>query len=272
MNRSLLRAATAALVFFATPVVGTAQHQTNHIQLHVSSKWDECAIQLDPALTQAAWRQFTEEAALLIYLRPLTDARPMGAGAVEVSLLQWATAIDDTQPAWNDTFVHPSETHYLTEGSSLAFPGVMLRAGVSEHIDVGAYFTKNLKSNYGVVGGLIQHSIINDRKRGWAAGGRMSVVRLFGPEDVELTVLGLDLLASKTFPVNKWLAVSPYVTGSSYLSYAREKSPVVNLDSELVPGSQAMIGAVAEVSRVRLAAEVSSARVHTVSFKLGVAF
>lgn len=274
MNRSLLRAATAALVIFMTPMAATAQHRhhSKDVNLHVNSKWEDCAIQLDPTLSRAAWRQFTEEAALAIYLRPLTDARPMGAGAVEISLVQWATAIDDAKPAWNDTFVHPSETHWLIEGSRLSFPGIMVRAGMSKRIDLGAYATKNPNSNYGFVGGLIQHNIINDPQRGWAGGARLSVVRLFGPEDVELTVAGLDLLASKTFPVNGWLAVSPYVTGSSYLSYAREKSPVVNLDSEIVPGSQAMLGVVVEVSRARLAVEVSSARVNTMSVKLGVAF
>ena len=273
MNRTLILAAAAAVLLGATPMRSMAQHhhQSKDVKLHVNSRWAECAIQLDPSLTQGAWRQFTEEAALVAYLRPLTDARPMGAGAVEFSLLQWSSAIDDTDPGWNDTFVHPSEDHWLVENARLAFPGLMVRAGVSKRMDLGAYVTKNPKSNYGFVGGLIQHSIINDEKRGWAGSARMSVVRLFGPEDVDLTVLGLDLLASKTFPVSHWVSVSPYVAGSSYLSYALERSPVVELDSEVVPGSQAMFGAVAEVSRVRLAVEVSSARVNTLSMKLGVA-
>lgn len=270
MKRELLGAAAAALGLFATPIVGSAQHQEKDITLHVNTRWEDCAIQLDPTLTQDAWRQFTEEAALVAYLRPLTDARPLGAGRVEVSLLQWATAIDDADAAWNDTFVHPSADHWLIEGSRLAFPGVMVRVGVSDRMDIGGYVTKNPNSNYGFVGGQIQHNIIHDARRGWAGAGRMSFVSLFGPEDVDLTVLGLDVLASRTFPVNDWLAVSPYVGGSSYLSYARERSDVVDLDSEIVPGNQVMIGAVAEVSWTRLAVEVSSARVQTLSFRLGV--
>ena len=270
MNRNQLGAAAAALVLVATPGSGSAQHYRKGIQLHVSTRWEECAFQLDPALTQDAWRQFTEEAALVAYIRPLTDARPLGAGRVEVSLLQWATAIDDADAAWNDTFVHPHEEHWLMEGDRLAFPGVMVRVGVSDRMDLGGYVTKNLKSNYGFVGGLIQHNIIDDQKRGWAGAGRMSFVSLFGPEDVELTVLGLDVLASKTLPVNDWLTVSPYVGGSSYLSFSQEKSDVVELDGEIRPGNQAMIGAVAEVFRTRFAVEVSSAQVQTLSFKVGV--
>jgi hypothetical protein len=272
MKRKLLCAAAAALVFLATPMAGWSQHHKKDITLHISTRWEECAFQLDPALTQEAWRQFTEEAALVAYLRPLTDARPLGVGRVEFSLLQWATAIDDSDAAWNDTFVHPYEDHWLMEGSRLAFPGVMVRVGVSDRMDIGGYVTKNPKSNYGFVGGQVQHNIINDQKRGWAAAGRMSFVSLFGPEDVELTVLGLDVLASKTFPVNDWLTVSPYLGGSSYLSYSQEKSDVVDLDSEYVPGNQAMIGAAAEIYRTRIAVEVSSARVQTLSMKVGVGF
>lgn len=272
MKRQLFDAAAAAIVLVSTPMAGSAQHSHEDITLHVSTRWEECAFQLDPALTQDAWRQFTEEAALVAYLRPLTDARPLGAGRVELSLLQWATAIDDSDSAWNDTFVHPSADHWLIEGDRLAFPGIMVRVGVSDRMDVGGYVTKNPKSNYGFVGGQVQHSIIHDEEHGWAVAGRANLVSLFGPEDVDLTVLGLDVLASKTVPVNDWLTVSPYVGGSSYMSASREKSDVVDLDGEYVPGNQVMIGAVAEVYRTRLAMEVSSARVQTVSFKVGVAF
>jgi hypothetical protein len=148
MNRNLLGAAAAALALVATPMAGTAQNQMKDVTLHINTRWKECAFQLDPSLTKAAWRRFTEEAGLVAYLRPLADARPLGRGAVEVSLLQWATAIDDTDPAWNDTFVHPNETHWLKDGDRLAFPGVMVRAGVSDRTDVGAYFSKNPESNY----------------------------------------------------------------------------------------------------------------------------
>jgi hypothetical protein len=272
MNRTLFQAAAAALVLVANPVAGLAQHRQKNIDLHVDPTWDECAIRLDAALTQDAWRVFTQEAALVAYLRPLTDARPLGAGKVEVSLLQWATAIDDSDAAWNDTFVHPHAEHWLIEGDRLAFPGVMMRVGVSDRVDIGGYVTKNPKSNYGFFGGQIQQNFYNDERRGWAGAGRLSFISLFGPEDVELTVLGLDVLASKTFPVDDWLEVSPYVGGSSYLSYSRERSAVVDLDSEIVPGSQAMLGVAVEAYRTRLGVELNSARVQTLSFKLGVAF
>lgn len=270
MRGKLLGAAAAALISVAGPISGSAQ--TKDVTLHVSTRWKECSLQLDPALTQAAWHQFAQEVALVAYLRPLTDARPLGKGRVELSLLQWATAIDDGDAAWNDTFVHPAADHWLMEGDRLQFPGVMVRVGLSDRMDIGGYVTKNFNANYGFVGGQIQHNIIHDERRGWAAAGRLSMVSLFGPEDVELSVLGLDVVASKSFTVKPWLTLSPYVGGSSYLSYAQESSGVVDLDDEIEPGNQAMIGAVAEVSWTRLAVEVSTARVQTVSFRVGAAF
>src|SRR5688572_31792544 len=95
---------------------GGHSHGDHHdVQLHVNPRWKECSFQLDASLTQNAWREFTKEAGLVVYFRSLTDAKPMGARNFELSLLQWETAFDDTKDAWNDTFVHPTETHWLKE-------------------------------------------------------------------------------------------------------------------------------------------------------------
>src|SRR5687768_9151675 len=70
-----------------------AQHHggDKDVELHVNPRWKECSFQLDPSLTQKAWREFTSEAGLVVYFSPLTDAKPMGAKNFEVSLLQWKT-------------------------------------------------------------------------------------------------------------------------------------------------------------------------------------
>src|SRR5207247_7521546 len=118
-------AVALAITLFHTPA---AAQSGGTPRLHVNSRWKECSFQLDPSLTQAAWRQFTEEAGLVVYFRPLSDARPMGTGHFEISALKWKTGIDDANAAWNDTFVHPDSTHYLFEGSGQELTGLMLRA------------------------------------------------------------------------------------------------------------------------------------------------
>ena len=270
MKRPLITALLAASVLAAHPTAALAQHPD--VTLHVNPKWESCAIQLDPSLTQDAWRQFTEEAGVLTYFRPLADARPMGARKFEVSILQWQTAIDETTDAWNNTFVHPDDSHWLTEGGSLAIPGLIVRAGVSDKIDLGAYFTKNMQSNYGLWGGQLQYSVFHHPEKRFAAAARLSFVSLYGPDDVDLTVYGMDLLASKTYAVSKPLSVSPYAGLSTMYSRAHEKTGAVNLEDESAWGVMGMLGAAAQLSFARLAVEYNVANVNSLSFKLGFGF
>ena len=269
MKRGIVNAVAAALVPALYPSPAWAQHA----HLHVNPRWRECSIQLDSSLTQAAWHQFTQEAALVAYFRPLADARPMGAGNVELSLVQGTTGIDDADAAWNDTFVHPDSAHWLFEGSGLSFPSLRFRAGITERLDVGAYFTRNPGANYGFYGAQVQYNVLHDTTDNWDASARVSFVSLYGPEDVDLTVYGLDLLASKRVPfLSRRASVSPYAGVSTFLSSAHEKTAAVTLADEDVLGVQAMVGAVAQISVARLAVEHSFATVGTTTVKLGVGF
>ena len=264
-------AGAAALVFTQSPA-GAQQANGTHSgpKLHVNPRWKECSIMLDPSLTQEAWRQFTGEAGVVVYFRPLVDAAPMGAGRFELSLVQWKTGIDDHDAAWNDTFVHPDSTHWLFEGHGLAFPGLTLRAGVTDRIDVAAYFTKNQNANYGFYGGQVQHALLGDRQSKWAASARVSFVSLFGPEDVDLTVYGIDFVASRKVMVTRQASIAPYAVLTGSLSRSHEKSAVVNLADESVWGAQATVGVAAQFLAARVAAEYMVARVPSFSLKVGV--
>jgi hypothetical protein len=273
MNRrarrlALATAAALAAVSLLHPPLA-AQNRTRP-RLHVNPRWDECSFQLDPSLTPSAWRQFTREAGLVVYFRPLSDARPMGRGHFEVAMLQWGTAIDDADPAWNDTFVHPDSTHWLFDGDRLNFPGLMARVGVTDRTDVGAYVTKNPNANYGFFGGQVQQSLLGGRDATWAAAARLSFVSLFGPDDLDFTVYGADLLASRTFPLSRLVALSPYAGVSGYLATSHEKSAVVDLDDERLFGAHATVGAALRVWNAQVAAEYGLARVNTLSLKVGL--
>lgn len=260
----------AALIAALAPLPALAQD--HHVTLHVGNRWKECAFLLDKSLTQPAWRQFTQEAGLVTYFRTLTDARPMGKGKYEISLLQWTSGIDDTKSAWNDTFVHPDSAHWLFEGSGLSFPGITARAGITDRVDVGVYFTKNAQANYGVYAAQVQVNLMNDAATGWAAATRVNYASLFGPEDLTHATLGVDGLVSKTYAATRWLTLSPYVGATAYLSRAHEKSAVVTLKDEQVGGMQGMAGIVAKVAALRISAEYNTAKVNTTAVKVGVAF
>ena len=238
--------------------------------LHTTNRWKECSFQLDASLTQAAWRQFTQEAGLVVYFRSLTDARPMGKGNFELSILQWKTGIDDHDAAWNDTFVHPDAEHWLFEGSGLAFPGLTMRAGVGERTDVGLYVTKNPNANYGFYGLQLQQGLLNDGR--WSAAARASFVSMYGPEDVDFSVYGVDLLASRKLTLARWVDVSPYASVSTFVGRSHEKSAVVTLSDETTLGAQGAIGAALDLSKARLAIEYNVAKVNSFSMKIGVGF
>lgn len=270
MKRAMISTWAAVLVLALCPPAAFAQDPD--VTLHVNPRWKSCAIQLDASLTQQAWHRFTQEVGLVSYFRPLTDARPMGAGNFEVSLLQWQTRIDETANAWNDTFVHPDSMHWLTDGAPLPIPGLMFRGGITGRLDVGAYITKNLQSNYGLWGGQVQYNVLHDQRRQFAASARLSLVSLYGPEDVSLKVYGMDLLASKTYALRSRISLSPYAGVSTVLSRAHETSAAVNLLDENTFGVVGTVGAAAQVSAARLAVEYSMARVSSLSFKVGVGF
>jgi hypothetical protein len=273
MKSKTIAVLVGAVIFVLSQATVFAHGGEKHVKLHVNPRWEECSFQLDAALTQEAWREFTREAGMTAYFRPLTVAKPMGRGNYEFSILQWETAIDDTKDAWNDTFVHPDSTHWLKDGDRLPFPGLTFRAGITNRLDVGVYFTKNPKANYGFLGGQVQYNLVNDMERKWAASTRISFTSLYGPEDLDLRIFGIDVLASKEFDVySDRIAVTPYAGVSTYLSSSHEKSDVVNLKDENITGLQAMIGAVAQVYVARLAVEYNFAVVNSLSFKLGIGF
>ena len=238
-------------------------------KLHVNPRWKECSFQLDPSLTQSAWHDFTREAGLVIYFRSLDDARPLAKGKFEVSALQWRTNIDDAKPAWNDTFVHPDSTHWLTEGSGLSIPGLSVRAGVGAQTDFAIYGTKSPGANYGFYGAAVEHQIIGAESAAWHASARGSFIRMYGPEDLDFSVYGADLVASRAITLSRWATLSPYAGVSGYLSRAHEKTDRVNLADENVLGARAAVGAELRVFRANLAAEYNAARVGGFSLRVG---
>jgi hypothetical protein len=268
-----LKCMLTVFILVAAVSQSLAQHNNEHPKLHVNPQWDECSFELNPALTQKAWRQFTKEAALVAYFRPLKEAKPMGQWHVEFSVLQWATAIDDKDAAWNDTFVHPDSTHWLTNGPRLAFPGLTARIGITNRLDVGVYFTKNPNANYGFWGAQVQYNLINKVESSWAVSTRASFVSMFGPDDLTFNIYGADVIASKEFKLfSDWAYVSPYVGLSTYVSHAHERTEAVKLDDEIVGGGQVMAGAVLRLSIATLGVEYNVAKVSTLSFKIGVSF
>ena len=136
-------------------------------------------------------------------------------------------------------------------------------ASVRQRTSHGAYATKSVGANYGFIGGQLQYNLWNDSQRHLAAAGRVSAVRLLGPDDVQASTYGLDFLVSREFSI-----FAPYVGVSGYLAHARETTPKVALDDETAFGIQATLGVAARVSVLRLGAEYNLAKVPGFSMKV----
>jgi hypothetical protein len=273
MKHTIIILLAAAAVYSHIQSSALSQEAGKNVKLHVNTRWRECSFQLDPSLTQEAWHKFTAEAGLVAYFRPLADAKPMGVGNYELSILKWETAFDDTDPAWNNTFVHPDSTHWLKEGDRLPFPGLAFRTGITDRIDVGAYLTIRPGANYGFWAGQVQYNVMNDPENDLAVSARGSIASLIGPDDLDFTIVGLDLLASKKYSIwSDWFAISPYAGVSTYLANSHETTTAVNLSDEHILGVQGMVGVATQISLARVSVEYNVAKITTLSLKAGIAF
>lgn len=272
-NTSIITAAAAIALATTSPAQAQYFHGGTHgpeiPHLHTSTRWKECSFQLSPNLTKEAWQQFTREAGMVIYFRPLVDAKPLGKGSFDVSLMQWKTGIDDADAAWNDTFVHPDAEHYLFDGPRLPLPGLAARAGVTDGMDVGVLYTRNPNANYGVYGAQLQQSLVRNENSGAYLSARLSYSALFGPEDMGFDVSGLDIVGSKSVSLTRRVTLSPYAMVSGFFTRSQERSAVVNLADENALGMQATAGATLSGYGIRVAMEYNAATVSTVSMKVG---
>src|SRR3989339_644390 len=71
MKTNMITTLAAAVVLTLSQSTAFAHGGGKNVHLHINPRWSECSFQLDPSLTQEAWRQFTREAGLVVYFRSL---------------------------------------------------------------------------------------------------------------------------------------------------------------------------------------------------------
>lgn len=257
------------VAFFVASLIPSNAYAHEGLVLHVLDRWENCSIQFDPTLTQGAWQKFTREAGLIAYFRPLSSAKPLGARKFEIILTQGRAPIDDRDPAWNDTFVHPHSTHWIyaevseepgeiTAGHSdsphtLNLPLPLVRIGITDRIDISGTFLMAPGANYGFGGAQLQYNLLNDTDKNLAAAARVGAMAIVGAEDLSLTAYSFDFIASKDISI-----LSAYVGLGTYLMRSHENSPVVDLKNENILGFQGMVGVSTTLfSHLRIGAEMS---------------
>ena len=234
-------------------------------ELHVNHRFRECSIILDPSLTQDQFHKFTREAAQVLTFKLMSPAEPLGAKKFQVGIDYSSTPIDDADPAWNNTFSHPDEDHYL--GDQITMPKLFARMGVSNRVDVGFYFTQNPNANYGFMGGEVKYALFMESEKPVAMALRTTYATLLGVEDLNFHLLGLDLSASKRIG-----RLAPYVGIGANLGRAMETTSKVNLHNETVLTPRGIVGTQLSLSFFTVTAEMDVAAVSTFSLRMGFKF
>lgn len=250
-----------AIAFAVFWFISTAYGQ----ELHVNHDIKDCSIEFDPSLTQSQFRKFTREGSMLGTFKLLAPAEPLGAKKIQVGIDYSITRINDEDPAWNNTFTHPHETHYL--GDVREIPKLFARMGLSDRIDVGLYFTKNLNANYGFLGGEMKYAHFQQPGKPFASAMRASYTTLLGVHDMDFHIMSLDYSISKRF--NR---MTPYLGLGGNLAWAIETTSKVNLDNETVLTPRGIIGTRFSLSFFSLTAEMDISALSTFSIRTGFKF
>lgn len=228
---------------------GTDGHPADP-NLHVDPSLDDCSVQFAPELSQATFgsfvRQFGSVAAFKLGAPPTT----LGQWGVAVGLEYIAFSVKDKSAAWNDTFAHPDAYHEL--GSSLAFPKLHLRVGITDDIDVGAFFTKNPTANYGWLGLELKYGLLRQSDTmPIAVALRGAYTKTLFVEDMNMHAVSADVTAGRTF----WKVLTPYLGVGNDLVIAGETTDAVDLDTEVQLVPHLVGGLEVQVWHVALGAE-----------------
>lgn len=262
-----LLAFLSSLLFLAG--TSLAHHDGEHaVMLHTNTEWKECAIVLDPSLTQNDFNAFIGEISEYMYLRPMAGARPLGKSNFDISIEMRSAKIEDWEPKWNNTFSHPDHHHTLTgDDHRLSVPGLRAKMGVTDKMDLELFLAINPDSNYGFTGVAVKYAIIDDPASKWAAAVRGSFVTLLGVDDMDLHQIAADFVVSRDI----WY-FRPYAGGALALSHGVETTDKVDLSNETVLAPMAIVGTQFNWKYLTASIEQSFGNLSMTSFKIGAAF
>jgi len=262
MRNKTLAVTIGFLILFASAAPG--QTGTD-VYWRIDPGVKSCSMNIDPSLTQAQWREFTKQVGLIASYKSLASARTLGTMKFRVGLEYGSTPVNQHSPTWINTFVHPDADCPL--GDAVVIPTLRGAIGISENIDIGAYWTTAPDANYGLVGGEFKYAFLRETESLPAAAVRASAAFLTGVADFNLNIYSIDLLASKEIAT-----LIPYVGFRTSLVVGTETTSKVSLSRETVPVAQGYAGIAYTIWMINLAAEYNVATVNTFTFTLGVGF
>jgi len=247
---SLVLVALMGLIPVAALAHGPGGHPADP-NLHVGNEHSECYVKFAPELSQDAYRRFVREFGSVSAFKLMSGPRTLGKRGFAIGVEQMAFTVEEQDAAWNDTFAHPDAYHEL--GSDIEIPKVRLSVGVSDRLDLGAYWTKSPDANFGWLGLDAKYAMLRQSETmPISLAVRGAYTKTLYVEDMDMHALTADVSAGRTF----WNALTPYVGLGSDLVYARERSDVVDLNTETQFVPSVMGGVELRVWHVGIGAEV----------------
>ena len=200
--------------------------------LHVNATLKECSIQFSPDLTQDAYGRFVREFGSVSAYKLTSAPTPLGKWRVALGLEGISFDVEDRADAWNDTFAHPDSYHEL--GANQTFPKVRVGLGVTDRIDVGAFYSLNPDANYGWLGLELKYGVLGQSETTPVSLGlRGAYTKTLYVDDMDMHAFTADVATARTF----WGVLTPYLGFGADAVWARETSDVVALqdESDVVP-------------------------------------
>jgi hypothetical protein len=262
MKTNLFSALVTAFIFVSASY---AHGNGGEVYWHVDPRVKSCSMVIDPSLTQTQWKTFVEQVGPISSFKSLASAEPLGTMNFNVAIDQGFTPIDQHSLAWINTFTHPDEDCPL--GDAVSFPALRARMGITDRMDIGAYWTTAPGGNYGMVGGEVKYQFSQESETLPAAAVRGSVTILTGVPDFDLNVYSVDLMGSKKIGM-----FTPYVGLRGSLVVGTLTTSKVNLDSESLLFAQGYAGVSCSIWVLSLAAEYNVSHVNTFAVAAGVNF
>lgn len=263
MKSSLSQSIATAILLIA--FISASRAQGGDVYWHIDPSVKSCSMVIDPALTQAEWRTFVQQVGPISVFKSLAPAEPLGRMNFVVEIDAGRTPIDQHNPAWINTFVHPDAECPL--GDEIFIPTLRARMGLTDRMDVGASWIKAPEGNYGLVSGEVKYLLSQESESLPATAIRGDITILTGVDDFNLHVYGIDLIASKIY----WV-FTPYVGLRGALASGTVTTSKVRLDTETLPFVQGFVGVSCSVWMMNLAAEYNVSHVNTFTAAVGFKF
>ena len=212
------------------PAVALAHGSDGHPadpNLHVNPSLDDCSVQFAPELTQGAFHRFAREFGSVSAFKLSSPPTTLGKWHVALGLEGMNFTVEEKSDAWNDTFFHPDAYHEL--GADKNIPKLRVRMGVTDRMDVGAYYSENPNANYGWLGLDVKYGLLRQSETTPVSLAlRGAYTKTLYVDDMNMHAVTADVAAGRTV----WNVLTPYLDLGGDLVRVRERSDVVDLHDE----------------------------------------